>query len=332
MSVAAVGGAVVGGLFAADAASSAAGAQSKAAKLSTAEQKRQFDLTRADNAPWMNAGTAGVNRLQYLLGLDANIGGPSGGSNFLTRDQIASQLRPSFTSSVRRGIDTPQNAYLYGDVDRNGPTGQRYKSVSVVDDAALNAAVAKQWDEQEAKRAEMLAAAQADPNFGSLLREYDANAFWNDDATQLGLEYGRLEGRKAIDRMASASGGFQNGKTARALERFGQDYMSTKFDQGFNRDQSKKSSTYNMLAGISGTGQTAAAQVNAAGQNMANNVSSNIIGAGNARAASSIGQANAINGAISNGFNMYQQNKLYNSLGGGGGGGVALPEWPAWNN
>lgn len=314
-----VGGSIISGAMGADAAKSGARAQQQAAEMSTAEQRRQFDLTRADNKPWMDAGTAGVNRLQYLLGLDAAVGSPYAAGNMLTRDDIRNELLPTYTSSVRKAVSTPNNAYLYGDVDRNRPTGQRYKSESVIDEAGLNAAIAKRMAEQEAQRAAQIKSAQADPEFGSLLKQYDANAFWNDDATQLGLEYGLNEGTKGINRLAAATGGVQNGKTLKALTRFGQDYMGTKFNEGFNRDQVNKNSIYNKLAGISSAGQQSTQFVGSAGTKMANNVSQNLIGAGNARAASSIAQGNAWSGAIGGAINGWKQNQLLNSLGGGGG-------------
>ena len=44
----------------------AAGAQTKAGKQSIAEQQRQFDLTRSDMMPWMQAGTGALGQMQAL--------------------------------------------------------------------------------------------------------------------------------------------------------------------------------------------------------------------------------------------------------------------------
>lgn len=43
-----------------------AGAQKDAAKKSVAEQQRQFDLTRSDMMPWMNAGKGALGDMQAL--------------------------------------------------------------------------------------------------------------------------------------------------------------------------------------------------------------------------------------------------------------------------
>lgn len=45
-------------------------AQAKAGKQSIAEQKRQFDLSRADQMPWLQAGTSALGQQQALLSGD----------------------------------------------------------------------------------------------------------------------------------------------------------------------------------------------------------------------------------------------------------------------
>jgi hypothetical protein len=59
-----VGGAIVGSsLLGANAASDASSAQAGASGQATAEQRRQFDISQANLAPWLNAGTGAINRL-----------------------------------------------------------------------------------------------------------------------------------------------------------------------------------------------------------------------------------------------------------------------------
>lgn len=48
---------------------SAQNAQSNSDAEAIAEQRRQYDLTRSDSAPWREAGSAGISRLSHLLGL-----------------------------------------------------------------------------------------------------------------------------------------------------------------------------------------------------------------------------------------------------------------------
>ena len=54
---------VAGGVIAANGARSAANTQSRAADAATAEQRRQYDLTRQDQQPWIQAGTGALDRL-----------------------------------------------------------------------------------------------------------------------------------------------------------------------------------------------------------------------------------------------------------------------------
>jgi hypothetical protein len=151
-----------------------------------------------------------------------------------------------------------------------------------------------------------LAQQQQGSDYGSLMRNFSQSDMNADPVYNSGLQFGLDEGRKGLERQASASGSNLSGATLKALTRFGNDYGSTKANESFNRFQTNQGNQFNRLSALSGTGQTAVGQVGAAGQNMASNISQNQIGMGNARAASAIGQSNAITGAIGQGLNMYQ--------------------------
>ena len=118
-----------------------------------------------------------------------------------------------------------------------------------------------------------------------------------------GYQFGLGEGQKAIDRSASARGNLYSGATLKALNRYGQDYGSTKLDSAINRN----------LA-IAGQGQIATGGVANAGQNYANNTGQNIIGAGNSRASGYVGGANAWGGALNNAFSNWQQQNLLDQI------------------
>jgi hypothetical protein len=77
-----VGGAVVGGAVLSGLSSSkAAKAQKRASEAATAEQRRQYDLTRADYAPWREAGGSAISRISNLLGLGEGEGEDFGALN-----------------------------------------------------------------------------------------------------------------------------------------------------------------------------------------------------------------------------------------------------------
>jgi hypothetical protein len=59
----------VGGLLGAKGAKDAANIQAEAAREATAEQRRQYDISRSDFGRWREAGSESVGRLRTLLGL-----------------------------------------------------------------------------------------------------------------------------------------------------------------------------------------------------------------------------------------------------------------------
>ncbi len=73
VAVAIGGAAIVGGVASAKAAKKAAKAQTTAADQSVAEQRRQYDLTRADFAPWRTAGSAAIDKLSAVYGLNGAV-------------------------------------------------------------------------------------------------------------------------------------------------------------------------------------------------------------------------------------------------------------------
>ena len=55
---------VIGGISSSNASKSAANAQKQSTDATIAEQRRQYDQTRTDQMPWMDAGKGALNRLQ----------------------------------------------------------------------------------------------------------------------------------------------------------------------------------------------------------------------------------------------------------------------------
>lgn len=213
-------GQIISAITGANAAGDALDAQLGATNAAIAEQRRQFDLTRSDFAPYRDAGTKAITSLS---------------------DQT---------------------------VGPNAPLTRRFT-----------------------------------------MEDLDA-----DPVYQASLRFGLDEGQKAIERRARATGTFGSGGTLKELQRYTTDYTGAKAGEAFNRFQTEGTNIYNKLAGVAGTGQTAANTVAQAGQNTANNVSQTLVGQGNARGAASIAQANAITGGINNLANFYQNQQVLNRL------------------
>lgn len=138
---------------------------------------------------------------------------------------------------------------------------------------------------------------------GKFNRDFTMDDFQQDP----GYEFRLNEGYKALERSRAAKGMLYSGATAKAVTNYAQGAASNEYTNAFNRYMAQRDAQYNRLAGVAGTGQTATQQVGAQGQNLATNVGNNLMNAGNARASGYVGQANAINSGIGNGYNMWQQ-------------------------
>lgn len=289
------GSAVLGAMSSAN----AADAQSESAAMSTAEQRRQYDLTRQDQAPWREAGLGGLNKLEYLLGT---------GETDLTRDQVRQNLLSQFTKTQNNGVPSNNGVRYIGDIDSGTIEGGRdwiaapytvgTQATTTIDETGLNAAI----DAEMARMAEM----KADPDYGSLLRDFGLEDFTKDP----GYDFRLSEGEKGINRSLAARGGLFSGAAGKALARYNQDFASNEYGNAYNRYNTNQGNKFNRLASLAGIGQSATNQVQQAGQNAANNISSNMIGSGNAQASGIMGIGNAISGGLNNYMQYNMMNKM----------------------
>lgn len=117
-------------------------------------------------------------------------------------------------------------------------------------------------------------------------RDFTSSDFSQDP----GYAFRMAEGQKALERSAAARGGLQSGAAMKAIGRYGQDYASNEYQNSYNRFNSDRDRRFNRLSSIAGIGQTANSQIGAAGQNYANQVGQNMMGAANAAAAGQAAQ------------------------------------------
>jgi hypothetical protein len=108
VAAAVVGTGVAGAVIGADASRGAARAQQQSAEASIGEQRRQFDITQANAAPFLQTGTAANARLRALLGLDS--GDPT--TSPLLRRFTAADLEtdPVYQSGLKFGLDEGRTA------------------------------------------------------------------------------------------------------------------------------------------------------------------------------------------------------------------------------
>lgn len=215
-------GDLVGGYMGSDAAKDAAQMQIDATKLGIDEVRRQYDQTRADQLPWMEAGKRALGTLEGQL--------------------------PELTS------------------------------------------------------------------------KFTANDLTNDPGYQFQLD----QGLDAITAAGRAGGSLDSGATLKALLEYGQGHAGKFYNEAFNRDQVSKSSIYNMLSGLSGTGQTTAQQLATTGAGASQSIAGLLGQGANAAASGEVGSTNAWINALNNTSNRTQQSSwmdaLFNNRSGSGGG------------
>lgn len=128
-----------------------------------------------------------------------------------------------------------------------------------------------------------------------------------------GYAFRLKEGLRAIENSALAGGMGQSGATLRGLTRYGQELGSQEFTNAFNRYQAERAARLNPLQSLTGMGQTAANTIGGAAGRFGEQIGSNLIQGGVARASGYAGIANAANTGLSN-YLAYQQNQARNRL------------------
>lgn len=314
-----VGAAAIGAAASSSAASKASKAQERAAQQASDAEREMFEASRADMEPWRQAGMQGLNRLSFLLGLPPVQVSPavapmepvpaSGGGvpGAVGRAAIGA---PGMGGFGRTGGSGAFQADITNDFIA-GSGGREQNNM------LLAAQSGQPAPGEPGGGPVMMGPGGAPGEFGMLTREFTGAQLQDDPGYQFRLR----EGQAALDRSASARGGMFSGAQLKGLNRFGQEFASNEFTNAFNRNLANRHSLYNMLSGISGTGQVAAQQVGSQGMQLGRDIGSNLMGAGNARASGYLGRSNALQGGVNQLASAYNQGVF------GGGGGVPQSAW-----
>ena len=258
----------------------ASGAQSDAARQGLALTREQYEQNLADLSPWRTGGGVANARLMDLLGLGT-------GSTLGAGEAPQAPTREQFNRMIRAATPgTPGFAHHSGYQQGTPGAPAQYEFDQAGFDAALG-----QYNAAMQGRAGQL---QAGGQFGSLLKPFEAGDLQNEP----GYQYGLMEGERGINRAAMAGGSRYSGATLKALQRFGQDYAGTKYNDAFNRNLTNRNTIFSMLSGPSNTGVNAAGQTASLGANAATTGAQLLSNAGDARAAGIVGGANAFTGGI----------------------------------
>jgi len=285
MSFLEIGASLLGGLFQSDSAGDAADAQAAASAASIAEQRRQYDLTRSDYAPYRAVGTNALRRLGALYGVgDGGGASSSGAAGGMTEAQIRQMLAPQYTTTVEQ----PRTQFPYSPREGpdNGIWGELAPAQPVVNQQGLDAAVQERMSQQ----------GQQGGGVGGAQQTYNDGL---DGPIQLdtGYQFGLDQGNQALDRKIAAGGGRVSGAAIKAAQRFGTDYATTGYNAAYQRRQDR----INRLSALAGIGQSATGASAQAGSAAANNISGALQNqgdnAGNAALANGSIWGNALNQA-----------------------------------
>lgn len=129
-----------------------------------------------------------------------------------------------------------------------------------------------------------------------------------------GYAFRLSEGMKALDRTAAARGGLISGAALKAATRYGQEMGSQEYQNAFNRYYAERANKLQPLQSLAGIGQSSANTLSNAAGNYGAQIGSNIQAAGAARAAGTMGMANAISSGVGQGINYYQNQQIMNRL------------------
>lgn len=137
------------------------------------------------------------------------------------------------------------------------------------------------------------------------LAQQDSGATPQEVLSDPGYQFGMDQGTRALQGSAAARGGLYSGATMKALNKFGNDYATTKFGDVFNRKQTAIGNNFNRAMGAAGMGQAGVQQTQHAGSNYANNVGQNLLSNANFQGAAGMAQANAWGNLLNRGSSYF---------------------------
>lgn len=279
-------GAIVAGAMGAKASKDAAKESSNATQDATAENSRQYDITRNDTALSRSVGQGALYKLAGEFGINSPTPIDQEKLNSLKESQEKIKQRLSDARNGKNipggndlrtaGFDSPQEWYSYWE---NRLNGINQKISSIQKTSLVQKPLAK-----------------------------DAGGIYDNLEMDPGYDFRLSEGEKALQRMQSAGGTRYGGGALRAAVRYGQDYASNEFSNAVNR----RNAELGYLFSLAGFGQQGIATAGQAGQNAASNNSNILMQNAANQGAYGIAGASAVNNAVQGGLQNYYTQQLLN--------------------
>jgi hypothetical protein len=307
----AIAGAAVGGaLISSNAARGAADTQAGAARYASDVQKQIYDQTRRDQTSWRNTGEGALAMLNRGMGIRT----PQAQSMPQQATGNLPYAGPAPTRSREEAAQSYRQEMIQSGKDPDDPSAHYDPKGEVFfGDPRLNTQIqtgSSNGLEEKPGVVHTQVEDQAQAGDGDFNRRFSMADFQKDP----GYDFRMGEGQKALERSAAARGGLNSGRAMKELTRYGQDYGSAEYGKAYDRFNNDQSNRFNRLSSMAGLGQTANAQLAQSGQNYANQVGSNEMGAANSNAAAQMATANNINSTIGTGMNTWMQSQWLNRM------------------
>lgn len=145
---------------------------------------------------------------------------------------------------------------------------------------------------------------------GDFNRDFTIADFYKDP----GYDFRLGEGTKALERSAAARGGVTSGAAGKELIRYGQNFGSNEFSNAYSRFNNDRTTRFNRLSALAGTGQTATNTVATLGNQSVQQQAENTLQKGNAQAAGYVGAANALTGGAQTLGDFYLQQQYLKKI------------------
>jgi hypothetical protein len=187
---------IFGGNAQKKAADKAAAAQIEAARIATEEQRRQFDLTRSDNMPWLSAGSQALGGQLDLIGLGGSANSAPDWGKYLASNPDVLSGYYALSEADKKQFPDPES-YAKWHYSHYGQQEGRANPVDTRDPAAVQQAA--------------IDALKAGPQYQSQYRN----------------------GTEAILQNGSATGGLRGGNMQHSLANFGSDLLGQVIDAQF---------------------------------------------------------------------------------------------------
>ena len=312
-------GAIGGAAISAGGAQSAADTQANAANAAAQVQQNEFNTTQHNLAPYMAAGGNALSVLQSLLGIPGSAAPAQGAAAPAASAgglPAGYSLQPSYgqvaTEGARGTMGTSQGLTGYNVM---GPNGAMIGTVPVSGNPQTAAAgLVGALGGNVAGNAPGAGVAPTAPTGNALTdpRALMGTSFQSSPGYQFALN----QAMGAVTNSAAARGGIGGGNTLAALQHYGVGLANQDYYNWLGDYFGQANNYVGQVGNMAQLGQNSAVNVGSQGNTAMNNIGNSLMGAGNARAAGTMGVANA----LTNGIQNIDWSAILGSNNGGGGG------------